>query len=873
MKKISALYSKILMEHAKLAWFLVAIVLVTLAWKTPNFRMDASADSLVLESDRSLQYYRTIKERYGSDDFLVITFTPQQEIFQRDTLNVLASIANDLKQIDGITGVTNLLTVPMLNADGIDLYNMSDKIRYLSDTQVDLTAAKNHVAQSPLYQDMLLSRDGKTTAMQVDLFIDHEYEDLLAQVNKLRAAKVNNTLSPEDHKLLESVTLKYRDAGQRISDRHTKIVADVRNVIDQYRQHGQLYLGGIPMIASDIMNYIGSDLSIFGIAIVIFLVAMLAFLFRKRRWIVIPMLCCVATVIAMFGFLGWMNWPVTVISSNFVSLLLVITMSINIHLIVRFNEFLAAQPNDSLKKLVVKTVKAMAEPCFYTTITTVVAFASLAISGIRPVIDFGLMMTFGMSIAFLLCFIIFPLCVLVVKKPEVSEVNTERFSGLTQLFANLTANYGGTVMIMGILLAAFSVTGTLRLEVDNRFIDYFKESTEIYQGMKTIDTELGGTTPFDIVIDKGGLQGFKPVPKASKASEVIKPELLESTKPQDTPLPDDFIDEFAEDEFVDEFAEDDFIEGEDPFKNIQTQQAPDPATIHWPDYEQFKQLADIHNFVDSLGETGKVLSLHTTIGVSEQVNRGEIDNFTLQVLPKLVPEDARKQMIDPYFDQDDGQIRIGIRMIESNPDLKRQIFLEDLRKSLVEDYNVADDKLHFTGMLILYNNMLQSLFQSQIMTLGAVFLAITFMFAVLFRSLYLAVLTIIPNLVSAGAILGVMGWFGIPLDLMTITIAAITIGIAVDDSVHYVVRFKNEFPLVKNYKETMFRCHKTIGQAMYYTTMTIAVGFSILALSNFIPSIYFGLFTGLAMIIALVANLTLLPRLFMTFKPLGKEQA
>jgi uncharacterized protein len=872
MKKISALYSKILMDHAKLAWFLVAIVLVTLAWKTPNFRMDASADSLVLESDRSLQYYRTIKERYGSDDFLVITFTPHQPLFQRDTLNVLANIADDLKKIDGITSVTNLLTVPMLNAEGIDLYNMSDKIRYLSEPNIDLTAAKQHVAQSPLYKDMLLSQDGKTTAMQVDLFIDHEYEDLLAQVNKLRAAKVNNTLSPADHKLLESVTQKYRAAGQRISDRHTKIVADVRSIIDQYREHGQLYLGGIPMIASDIMNYIGSDLAIFGIAIVIFLVAMLAFLFRKRRWIVIPMLCCVSTVIAMFGFLGWMNWPVTVISSNFVSLLLVITMSINIHLIVRFNEFLASQPNDSLKTIVVKTVKAMAEPCFYTTITTVVAFASLAISGIRPVIDFGLMMTFGMSIAFLLCFIIFPLCALVVKKPEATEVNTERFSGLTQLFANLTAHYGGTVMIMAVLLAAFSITGTLRLEVDNRFIDYFKQSTEIYQGMKTIDTELGGTTPFDIIIDKGGLQGFKPI-----VTKQVEPSLSvqsEKKASEDTALPDDFIDEFADDdEFVDDFAVDDFIEQEDPFKNIQAQKEPDPATIHWPDYEQFKQLADIHNFVDSLGETGKVLSLHTTIGVSEQVNRGEIDNFTLQVLPKLVPEDARKQMIEPYFDQDDGQIRIGIRMIESNPDLKRQVFLEDLRKSLVEDYNVADDKLHFTGMLILYNNMLQSLFQSQIMTLGAVFLAITFMFAILFRSLYLALLTIIPNFISAGAILGAMGWFGIPLDLMTITIAAITIGIAVDDSVHYVVRFKNEFPLVKNYKETMFRCHKTIGQAMYYTTMTIAVGFSILALSNFIPSIYFGLFTGLAMIIALVANLTLLPRLFMTFKPLGKEQA
>jgi len=873
-------YQRIITKHAFYLIGCLVIFLAVLAWKMPDFRMDASADSLVLESDRSLQYYRKIKQRYGSDDFLFITFSPETELFDRQQFSTIEHLAKELEQLSAVTSVTHLLNVPLLNADGIDLYNMADKLTYLSDENVDLQAAKQHILQNPLYYDMLLSQDAKTTAMQVNLAADSEYETLLAQVNELRRIKVENGLTPEQKQQLEDLTAKYRIAGKRVSDNQQQLVSDVRQIIEKYRDKGELFLGGIPMISSDIMQYIGSDLSVFGVAIVVFLIIMLAFLFRRRRWIVIPMLCCVATVVAMFGFLGWMDWPVTVISSNFVSLLLVLTMSMNIHLIVRFNEFMEQQPDMPLTDLVTNTVKAMAEPCFYTSLTTLVAFASLIISGIRPVIDFGLMMTFGIAVSFVLCFLIFPVAALMAKKPKRRPQSRSKFSGITQFFAHVTTKHGLLVLVMGGVLAIFSVSGMFRLQVDNRFIDYFKESTEIYQGMKKIDTELGGTTPFDVIIDFDGLQGLK----TQSLQEVVKSESASQTENlvdefsdvDDVELADEFSsdDETLDDEFssgdslVDEFGSD---EEDDVFATKDKQKEKDP---YWPSYVQFKQLAQVHNYLEQRPETGKVLSLHTTMAVSELVNKGqELDNFTLQVLPKLIPEEARDQLISPYYDEKDGQLRLSIRMIESNPDLKRQEFLQQLRQDLVHQFNVADDKLHFTGMLVLYNNMLQSLFQSQIMTLGAVFLAITFMFAVLFRSLYLAVLTIIPNLISAVFILGVMGWFGVPLDLMTITIAAITIGIAVDDSVHYVVRFKNEFPKIGNYKETVFKCHQTIGQAMYYTTLTIVVGFSILALSNFIPSIYFGLFTGLAMVIALVANLTLLPKLFMTFKPLGKEES
>jgi hypothetical protein len=182
---------------------------------------------------------------------------------------------------------------------------------------------------------------------------------------------------------------------------------------------------------------------------------------------------------------------------------------------------------------------------------------------------------------------------------------------------------------------------------------------------------------------------------------------------------------------------------------------------------------------------------------------------------------------------------------------------------------LQNEQVHLTGMLVLYNNMLQSLFHSQIQTVGVVFLAIMLMFVVSFRSFMLAVIAIIPNLVAAILVLGLMGWMKIPLDIMTITIAAIVIGIAVDDAIHYVHRFKKEFRSDCSYWTSVKRCHESIGLAMYYTSIIITLGFTILALSNFKPTIYFGLLTGFSMLVAMIANLTLLPILIVWLKPMG----
>jgi predicted RND superfamily exporter protein len=377
------------------------------------------------------------------------------------------------------------------------------------------------------------------------------------------------------------------------------------------------------------------------------------------------------------------------------------------------------------------------------------------------------------------------------------------------------------------VLALLSVAGMGFLTVENRFIDYFKESTEIYKGMEIIDRELGGTTPLDVIIDAPA-------------------EFFEQQE------------EIWEDPLLAEFGMDDAESG-----GI-------TATSYWFNTGKLPDIGATHRYLDSLPETGKVLSVDTAIEMLRQLEEEVVsDNFELSVLYKKLPDEIREILLRPYMADDGNQVRFAIRVFESDPSLRREVLMQDIRRELTDELGFGDSQVHLSGMLVLYNNMLQSLFRSQILTIGVVFLAILFMFAILFRNAKMAAIAIVPNVFAALLVLGLMGWLRIPLDLMTITVAAISIGIAVDDTIHYVHRFTREFDKDQDYWAAVNRSHASIGRAMYYTTVTVTLGFSILVLSNFVPTIYFGLLTGFAMLIALLADLTLLPLLIVRFRPLS----
>lgn len=851
--KLFTLYEKLILNKPLASLIVVLIIVGGLSTAIPSFKLDASADSLVLEGDEALKYSREINKRFQSEDFLLVTFSPTKDILSDESLKVIEQLRGELVALDGVSSVTSILDVPLLQSPKVELSDIANggQLRTLRTPGIDKNLVLEELTNSPIYRDLLMGSDGRTTAIQVNLARDQRYMELLGQRESLRELAATSKLSPELQGELDDTESAFRDYAAVFNERQNQLVEIVREIINHYQSEGQLFLGGVPMIAADMINFVKSDLATFGSAIVLFIVFVLSLIFRRITWVIFPLITCILSTAFMLGLITWLDWRMTVISSNFVALLLIITLSITIHLVVRYREMLSTNPELGQRELVKKSTLLMVQPCIYTALTTIVAFASLVVSGIRPVIDFGWMMTVGVAAALIIVFIVLPAMLMLVKKPNVVKSESSELAFTTH-FATFTENHGSLILWVSAFFVALSVWGVVHLEVENRFIDYFHESTEIYQGMEVIDAELGGTIPLEIIIDPEIQK------RDTSATATIVSAGRNSAPAISEPGVDDFFDDSASD-FSDDFGSDD----EGASSTIE------PS--YWFNRAGLSRIEAVHDYIDSLDETGKVLSLATPYKVLRTLTSG-IDDIQLAIIQNSLPEEINSILIDPYLNEEIDQARITVRVMETSEKLRRADLLKKVEAHLINELGFQSEQIHLTGMLVLYNNMLQSLYRSQILTVGAVFIAIVLMFIVLFRSLSLALIAIAPNILAAGIVLGGMGLVGIPLDIMTVTIAAISVGIAVDNTIHYVHRFRAEFPKDRNYLATMYRCHASIGKAMFYTSITVIVGFSILSLSNFTPSIYFGLLTSLAMFAALLGSLLLLPKLLITFKPLGPNE-
>ncbi len=826
---IYKLYERIVLRHPVFSIVFIFIIVAAIGSFARNFHLDASADSLLLENDQDLKYFRQINKQYGSGDFLVISYTPEQDLLADSTLDDLRTLTNELMELDRVESVLSILDVPLIDSPRVTLSELSNGITTLESPEVDKELARREFQTSPLYKDMLVSPDGRTTAIQITFKRDETYHRLLEQRNELREKSYSANLSESENRALEQVSQQFDDYSRQVADREAADIARIRRIMDQHRGDAQLFLGGVSMIVTDMIDFIQRDLTSFGLGVLTFLVGMLILIFRRSQWVVLPLICCFTAVLFMFGFLGLVGWKVTVVSSNFTSLLLIITLSLCVHLIVRYNELFHDMPGADHPTRVGEMVRSKAIPSIYTALTTIVAFVSLLTSDIRPVIDFGWMMAIGITFALLLSFVIFPAGLMLATPPREFRPKIDITSHITGWCRHLVEQRKGPTLAVFALIAVVSLIGMSRLTVENRFIDYFKPTTEIYQGMELIDRQLGGTTPLDIVLDAD--------------PEFFAARSKEQQNKEEDPFADDFFGTAGE--------ADSGLSG----------------SSYWYTSYQIETLEKIHDYLDQLPETGKVLSMATTFRMMTMVN-GDVplDNISLSVIHKKLPPLIEKSLFAPYLSEDGNQVRFSLRIIDSEPTLRRDALLKKIRADLIDKFELKPEQVHLTGMFVLYNNVLQSLFESQIMTIGVVFLVIMGMFIIQFRSLRLAVIAIIPNLISAATVLGLMGLMGIPLDIMTITIAAITIGIAVDDTIHYIHRFTEELAVDGNYLSAMRRSHDSVGRAMYYTSVIIVAGFSILSLSNFHPTIYFGLFTGIAMLVAMIANLTLLALLLMIWK-------
>ena len=819
----ASIYKKIIIDFSKITLAFISILIVFSLYQSKNFNLDASSDALLLEGDPDLKYLREVNETYGSKDFLVLTYTPVASFAEKETILNLQLLKSKIEKLTWVDSVITVIDVPLLKSTDEGLMERLKNYKTLAYPEIDRERGFEEIVNSPIYKNYVISEDGKTSGIVVYLKKDERLAEYIRVKDKYFNQIVETGLSKKEKINYKKFIKEYEEYKNLYNLRNHQNINEIRDVIEKYGENAKIYLGGIPMIADDMMSFIKSDIIVFGVGVFIFIVLTLWFIFRNIKWVVMPLLGCATSVIIMIGLLGLIGWKVTVISSNFIALMLILNMAMNIHVTVRFLQLKREYPQFRKEEAIFEASKKMILPILYTVLTTICAFLSLVFSGIKPIIDFGWMMTLGLVVSLFVTFLLLPSLInILASENEVGLKNAEK-SLITSALASFTKK--NKILILGstFIIITTSLVGILKLEVENSFINYFDKETEIFKGMKKIDEELGGTTPLNIILKF-------PTTDSSKSKE------------------DDEFDEWEEENETNE----------------------DKAK-YWFTRDKMDKIIKVHEYLDSLPEIGKVLSFGSILKVAEDLNNKELQSLEIAVLYSKIPEKIKKEIITPYISVGKDEARISVRIKDSLEDLRRNDLIDKIDTELNTKLGLEKNEYKLSGVLILFNNLLQSLFKSQILTLGIVILGIFLMFFILFRNTVLSLIGIVPNFIAAFFILGIIGLIGIPLDMMTITIAAITIGIAVDNSIHYIYRFKEEFKRINNYNKTLDRCHNTVGIAILNTSITIVFGFSILVLSNFIPTIYFGIFTGIAMLLAMISVLTLLPKLIIIYRPFGKE--
>ena len=807
---IEKFYENGVIKYPKITLFILLFIVAFLAFYVPRLSVDASAETLLLENDKDLIYTREINTRYEAPDFLVITYTPNTPLLSDESLKNLKSLKDDLESLDFVDNVVSILDVPLFKSPPKPLKELIQNIPTLETNTTDRTLAKAEFLSNPIYRDNLVGKDFITTAVVINLKEDKKFKTLLE--------KKNATKKPSDIK-------EFKDYREIKRAREHLDLQEIRAVIKKHSNDAQLFLGGVDMIADDMITYVKSDIKTYGTIVLVILVLMLYVVFREIKWVFIPVVISTASIIASTGLFGLLGFEVTVVSSNFISLQLIVTISIIIHLMVRYRELFITQNELSQKELVLQTVTSILKPSFFAIITTIAGFSSLILSGILPVIMLGWMMSIAIFVSLIIIFISFPAILILMKKSDRKVYFRTGFS-LTAVCSYLVEKHRNAVVFMSLFVFALSMIYMFDIRVENSFINYFKKSTEIYKGMEVIDRSLGGTTPLDVIVD--------------------------FPKPKDTPVKST----------KKSASGDEFDEFEDEYNAIKNQNQ------YWFSADKMDVVRRVHSYLESIPEVGKVLSLGSVLELGRSLNDDEeLDDFALAMLYNELPQRFRKIVLSPYVNIEANEVRFSMRIVDSNPSLQRDKLLKKIKYDLVHKLGLKEENVHLSNLMVLYNNMLQSLFNSQIKTLGLMLILLGTLFFLLFRSLKIMMIAMIVNIIPISIIFGVMGFFDIPLDMMSITIASIAIGIAVDDTIHYLHRYKKEYKKDHNYVEAMKRSHQSVGYAMYYTSITIMIGFLVLVLSEFTPTIYFGLLTVLAMFSALMTDLLLLPALLLIFKP------
>ncbi|MBT3777435.1 MAG: MMPL family transporter [Pelagibacteraceae bacterium] len=791
------------MPKIKLIFFisLALSILILSFFFIKNFRIDASSDTLVAQNDKDFEYFNNYSKLFKSENFLILAVENNNELNEEFIRNI-ESISSKILSLKSVSQVFSFIDAPIFFLNNTSLSNLNaNNLENLRNTNLKIDEVVEEFIKNPIYLDQIVNKEANV--FSVIIYLNKNMELITAK---------------EDFKKLLISKKEYLKIKTLNDRERTTLINNLRNIINEADNKNTYYLGGVEMIASDVIGFVKNDILIFSLSVVLIIIFVLFFIFRQIKWVFLCLLSSAYSVIIIFGVLGLTQIEVTAISSNFSALIFILSISMNIHIINYY------RLQDNQKNSLNNTFKTMFWPCFYTTLTTMVAFGSLIITEIKPIIDFGFIMLIGLTISLVCSFTILPLLIFIFPKNNKLDRNHHI---LKLNFLSIAKNNSKKIVFIAFLLFISSIGGIYNLSVENSFVNYFKKNTEIYKGMKLIDEQLGGTTPVDIILNFNE-EEYELSLNSSENEEVID---------EDIDLEEDFFDD---DMFIDE------------------------DNNNWFSDEKLQLIYDIHEYLDAREEIGKVQSIKSLIDLANLINKQPLSIFELSILYEEVPDNYREQLIYPYLLIDENMARITARVRDSG-NINRKQLIEDIQSFIKLNKNSSLENFKINGLLVLYNNMLDSLFSSQIKSLGFVIGLIFLMFLILFKSFKLSALGIIPNIFTSSMILGIIGYLSIPLDIMTITIAAITIGIAVDNTIHYLYRYK-EFKKNNTVIDSIKYTNASAGLAVFTTSVTIALGFSILSLSSFIPTVIFGIFTSIAMVLAMIGVLLFLPSLLLISK-------
>ena len=734
MKFINSIYKKIL-EQPKLILFFLLILLSIAFYQGKKFQLDASADTLLIENDPDLNYLRSVNERYSSEDFFVVTYSPKQTL-NKSNINEFKKFVNEINNFRWVSKTISILNSPLFESSDKPLIEKIKDIEYITSKDVDFNKALKELKNSPIYKKLIINEDASVFGIVVYIKDNQEYLSALKLNKNFLDKKQKNQLTTLDKIQFEKHSIYLEKLKKQRNKEYEDYNAEIRSHIVNYKSQSSINLSGIPMIVEDLINYVKKDIAIFGSGVFIFMLITLWIIFRDIKWVIFPLLSCLISIAFMIGTLGYLNWKVTVISSNFISIMLVLTMEINIHYIQRYKQFQNLYPKKTETQLTQLTSNGIFQSILYGVFITIIGFLSFIFCDIRPVIDFGYMMSVGLIISMLVTMILLP-SLIIQFKPKIAKKNKTKDSKFFKNLANFAINQKLLIIFSSAAILLASFYGSSKITVENSFINYFNKNTEIYKGMKLIDEKLGGTTPLEIIVK------FKETSSKKDSS-------------------DDFFETSNSDEFKDSYW----------FTNFRTE-----------------TITNVHKYLESLPEIGKVLSFYSVIQMGEKINANKkLGSLEMAILYSKLPDDIKKNIVTPYISIENNEARFSVRVVDSNPNLNRKELLKKIQNHLEENLKISNDDFKVTGVFVLFNNQLQSLYKSQIQTLSFSYFGILVALFILFRSWKLSLIASAPDIVASMLILGSLGFLKIPLDMMTITIATIVMGIGTRAGIYYINR-------------------------------------------------------------------------------------